>query len=409
MPETLFKVDVKKRMADQEVPGHNRWHPDIPPVATVSPGTTFRMECLDWTDGQIKNSDTANDVRDIDLTVPHVLSGPIGVSGAEPGDVLVVDILDMGPFPGPDTEWGFTGIFAKVNGGGFLTDYFPDAYKAIWDLKGVYATSRHVPDVRFVGIQHPGLIGCAPSHELLDKWNERERALISTNPERVPPLALPPIETNTLLGKLEGTARSQAAREAARTVPPREHGGNCDIKNLTRGSRVYFPVYVKGANLSLGDLHFSQGDGEITFCGAIEMAGWIDLRVDLIKDGVSKYRMVNPIFQTSALEPRYTNYLVFEGISVDEQSKQYYMDAHVAYRNACLNAINYLKTCGYTGEQAYIILGTAPTEGRISGIVDIPNACCTIYLPTEIFERDVMPGGAGMTMGSQRGRLASAT
>jgi formamidase len=81
----------------------------------------------------------------------------------------------------------------------------------------------------------------------------------------------------------------------------------------------------------------------------------------------------------------------------------------VAYRNACLNAINYLKTCGYTGEQAYIILGTAPTEGRISGIVDIPNACCTIYLPTEIFERDVMPGGAAMTMGSQRGRLAPAT
>ncbi|MGZ3601891.1 MAG: formamidase, partial [Ktedonobacterales bacterium] len=404
---TLFKVDVKKRMADQEVPGHNRWHPDIPPVATVDPGTTFRMECLDWTDGQIKNSDSANDVRDIDLSIPHVLSGPIAVKGAEPGDVLVVDILNLGPFPEPDTEWGFTGIFAKVNGGGFLTDYFPDAYKAIWDIQGVYATSRHVPDVRFTGISHPGLIGCAPSHELLDKWDERERALISTDPNRVPPLALPPLEQNALLGRLEGTARSTAAREAARTVPPREHGGNCDIKNLTRGSRVYFPVYVKGANLSMGDLHFSQGDGEITFCGAIEMAGWIELRVDVIKDGVSKYRMVNPIFQTSALEPRYTNYLVFEGISVDDQGKQYYMDAHVAYRNACLNAINYLKTCGYTGEQAYIIIGTAPTEGRISGIVDIPNACCTLYLPTEIFERDVMPGG--VAVGGQRGRLAPAS
>ncbi len=405
MPETRFRVEVKNRMADQEVPGHNRWHPDIPAVAAVNPGTTFRMECLDWTDGQIKNTDSANDVRDIDLSIPHVLSGPIAVNGAEPGDVLVVDILDMGPFPGPDTEWGFTGIFAKVNGGGFLTDYFPDAYKAIWDLKGVYATSRHVPDVRFVGIQHPGLIGCAPSHELLDKWNERERALISTNPDRVPPLALPPLEHNALLGRLEGMARDQAAREAVRTVPPREHGGNCDIKNLTRGSRVYFPVYVKGANLSLGDLHFSQGDGEITFCGAIEMAGWIDLHVDLIKDGVSKYRMLNPIFQTSPMEPRYTNYLVFEGISVDDQGRQYYMDAHVAYRNACLNAINYLKTCGYTGEQAYIILGTAPTEGRISGIVDIPNACCTIYLPTEIFQRDVLPGG--VTLGAQRSMLAS--
>ena len=48
-----------------------------------------------------------------------------------------------------------------------------------------------------------------------------------------------------------------------------------------RGSTVYFPVYVKGGGLSMGDIHFSQGDGEITFCGAIEMAGYLDLRVRL--------------------------------------------------------------------------------------------------------------------------------
>ncbi len=56
-----------------------------------------------------------------------------------------------------------------------------------------------------------------------------------------------------------------------------------------------------------------------------------------------------------------------------------------------MNAIEYLQTCGYTAEQAYMILGAAPVEGRISGIVDIPNACCTVYLPTEIFQRDVEP------------------
>ena len=145
------------------------------------------------------------------------------------------------------------------------------------------------------------------------------------------------------------------------------------------------------ARVVSGDIHFSQGDGEITFCGAIEMAGWIDLHVDLIKDGVNKYKMTNPIFRTSPLEPRYSNFLVFEGISVDEQGKQHYMDAHIAYKNACVNAIEYLQTCGYTAEQTYMILGAAPVEGRISGIVDIPNACCTIYLPTEIFQRDVEP------------------
>ena len=391
MPETLFEVDLNKPMTEQAVLGHNRWHPDIPPVAAVNPGTTFRMECKDWTDAQIKNSDSADDVLNINLTGVHILSGPIAVNGAEPGDLLVVDILDLGPFPKPGLEWGYTGIFSKENGGGFLTDYYPNAYKAIWDLNGIYATSRHIPGVRFAGIAHPGLIGCAPSHALLEKWNSRERALIATNPDRVPALALPPLVEGALLGSLKGAAFEQAAKEAARTIPPREHGGNCDIKNLSRGSRVYFPVYVDGAKLSLGDLHFSQGDGEITFCGAIEMAGWIDLHVDLIKGGVDKYKLTSPIFKPSPLEPRYTNFLVFEGISVDEQNTQYYLDAHVSYRNACLNAIEYLKLYGYSGEQAYIILGAAPVEGRISGIVDIPNACCTLYLPSEIFEQNILP------------------
>jgi formamidase len=397
MPQTLFKMNLSKPMAEQEVRGHNRWHPDIPPIESVNPGSTFRMECQEWTDGQIHNNDSANDVRDVDLTRAHVLSGPIAVNGARPGDVLVVDILDLGPFSGADTEWGYTGIFARQNGGGFLTDHFPDAHKAIWDIQGVYATSRHIPDVRFEGISHPGLMGTAPSQELLERWNAREQELIATNPNRVPPLANPPNEKNAVLGMMKGNNQDRVAREAARTIPPREHGGNVDIKNLSRGSRCYYPVYVDGANLSLGDLHFSQGDGEITFCGAIEMAGWIDLHVDVIKDGMNRYKLTSPIFRPGHLNPTYSNYLVFEGISVDEHGKQFYLDAHVAYKNACLNAIEYLKGCGYTGEQAYMIIGTAPIEGRVSGIVDIPNACCSLYLPTEIFERSIEPFTAAVS------------
>ena len=152
---------------------------------------------------------------------------------------------------------------------------------------------------------------------------------------------------------------------------------------------------MKNAGLSMGDIHFSQGDGEITFCGAIEMAGYLDIHVDIIKGGMAKYGITNPIFKPSPLEPRYSDYLIFEGISVDEAGKQHYLDAHIAYRRACLNAIEYMKKFGYTGEQAYAILGTAPVEGHISGIVDIPNACATLWLPTEIFTFDIKPNNDG--------------
>jgi formamidase len=208
-------------------------------------------------------------------------------------------------------------------------------------------------------------------------------------------LALPPEPQSAVMGKLTGDAAKKAAKEGCRTVPPRDHGGNCDIKNLTKGSKVYFPVYVKDGGLSMGDLHFSQGDGEITFCGAIEMAGYLDLKVSLIKDGVKKYGIKNPIFQPSVLTPTYRDYIIFEGISVDEQGKQHYLDVHVAYRQACLNAIEYMKKFGYTGAQALSILGTAPVEGHISGIVDIPNACATLWLPTEIFDFDMKPNADG--------------
>lgn len=398
MPKTLFKIDLTQPMSQQELVGHNRWHPDIPAVVSVNPGEVFRIECKDWTDGQIKDNDDPSDVRDVDLTVVHVLSGPIYVNGAEPGDILVVDLLDIGALQGD--EWGFTGIFDRENGGGFLTDHFPNAAKAIWDLQGIYTSSRHIPGVRFAGITHPGLIGCAPSHELLAKWNTREKALVDKGSSgwgppwkpQIPAYAALPNPQNAVLGSLTGAEFDRVAAEAARTVPPREHGGNCDIKNLSKGSRIYFPVYVEGAKLSMGDIHFSQGDGEISFCGAIEMSGYIDLHVDLIKGGVEKYSLINPIFKPGPVEPRYSEYLIFEGISVDEFSgEQYYLDAHVAYRRACLNAIEYLKHFGFTGEQAYLLLSCAPVEGRISGIVDVPNACCTLALPTEIFDKDILP------------------
>lgn len=332
MPKTLLSIDLDRSPYENENI-HNRWHPDIPMAATVKPGDDFVLECYDWTGGQIGNNDSAEDVRDVDLTQVHFLTGPVEIEGAEPGDLIVVDILDIGTFE--EMPWGFNGFFSRNNGGGFLTDHFPDAQKSIWDFEGMFTRSRHIPGVSFAGLIHPGLIGTLPSQELLNLWNTRERELYETDPERVPTLANLPYADTAHMGRMQGEEKKRAAAEAARTVPPREHGGNCDIKDLSRGSKVYFPVYVKGAGLSVGDLHFSQGDGEITFCGAIEMAGWIHLRVDLIKDGMEKYGIKNPIFRPNPIVPCYNNYLIFEGISVDEEGKQHYLDVHIAYRQGC--------------------------------------------------------------------------
>ena len=421
-PVPAFTVDYTKAPWDQEKPCHNRWHYAIPPVHTQKTNQLFRVECMEWTGGQIKDNDSAEDMKNIDLSMPHFLSGPFAITDeagepAHPGDLLVVDICDIGPLKGD--EWGFTGIFDRENGGGFLTEHFPNACKAIWEFDGIWCTSRHIPGVRFPGLIHPGLIGTAPSKELLDIWNERERGLVDAgegsltlcNHLHARPLACVPEPKNALLGSIakDDPKYAEYAAEAARTIPGRENGGNCDIKNLTKGCKVYFPVFVEGANLSMGDIHFSQGDGEVSFCGAIEMSGFLDLKCDIIRGGMKKYLTpmgptelhVMPIFEVSPLDGSrwYSEWLVFEGISVDENGKQHFLDASIAYKRAVLNCIDYLAKFGYSKEQVYMLLSCCPCEGRVAGIVDVPNCCATLAIPVAIFDQDIRPNKVGPPTG----------
>ncbi|KAA6429083.1 MAG: formamidase [Trebouxia sp. A1-2] len=342
-PRCVCSIDPAKHPWEQEKKLHNRWHPDIPHVDTVKEGECFRVETQDWTGGQIKDNDSAEDMKNIDLS-------------------LVV--------------------------------------------------SNSCAGVRFPGLIHPGLIGTAPSHELLKIWNDRERKLVEDGEKAVTlggvlhtrPLANLPEPVGCLLGSMDKNSDEfkKAAKEAARTIPGREHGGNCDIKNLTRGCKVYFPVFIEGANLSMGDMHFSQGDGEVSFCGAIEMcAAFLTLKCTIMRGGMEQYLTpmgptklhVNPIFEISPLEPHFSEWLVFEGLSIDEFGRQHYLDASVAYKRAVLNCIHYLAKFGYTKQQAsftytiYLMLSCCPCEGRISGIVDAPNACCTLAIPTAIFDQ----------------------
>lgn len=399
---TALKVDLKASGPSQ--PGlHNRWHPDIPTVGKIVPGEAVKIECIDWTGGQIKNDDSADDVKNVDLSCVHFLSGPFEIEGAEPGDVLVVEIQDVQPFQ--EQPWGFTAVFDKKNGGGFLDEHYPQAAKAIWDFEGIYCSSRHIPHVRFPGLIHPGIMGCAPSPEILAEWNRREGELVAASGHLDRVVANLPEPHGVHAGSASGDLKAKIGREGARTIPGRpEHGGNCDIKNLSRGSKTYLPVHIPGAKFSVGDLHFSQGDGEISFCGAIEMAGVITFKFGLMKGGIAELDMKSPIFLPGPVQPQFGpgRMLTFEGFSVDEQGKQHYMDATVAYRQTCLRVFEYLKRYGYSGEQIYLLLSCAPVEGHVAGIVDIPNACTTMGIPMDIFDFDISPGAPAtkLDMGS---------
>ena len=111
-------IDRTKTLAEEPTSGHNRWHPDIPPLAEVEPGQVVGLETRDAFDGFVTPATTAEDLRNANLGVVHPLTGPVYVKGAEPGDVLEVTLVAVDPQP-----FGFT---VQVPGFGFLRDVFTE-------------------------------------------------------------------------------------------------------------------------------------------------------------------------------------------------------------------------------------------------------------------------------------------
>lgn len=103
-------------------------------------------------------------------------------------------------------------------------------------------------------------MGCAPSLELLQEWTRRESELVFTSPlSSTRCVALLPELRNVHAGSASASLAERIGKEGARTIPGRpEQGGNCDIKNLSRGSKTFLPVHIPGAGFSVGDLHFSR-------------------------------------------------------------------------------------------------------------------------------------------------------
>ena len=255
MPEVVFSVDQSKSMRDQAVPGHNRWHPDIPPAASVAPGQRVprRVPRVD------RRADRQQRLRqrrprrrpDASRTCSAGRSRSRAPSRATCSSSTSSTSAPCQPpqeyGDAPGQGWGYTGIFAKVNGGGFLTDHFPDAYKAIWDFHGQDATSRHIPGVRYTGITHPGPVRhravgrpagrVEPARAGADRHRPRPRAAAGAAAAR---------GRRARRHADRRASCERVGREGARTVPARENGGNHDIKNFTRGSRVFYPVHVDG-------------------------------------------------------------------------------------------------------------------------------------------------------------------
>lgn len=206
-----------------------RFAADIPPVLEVEPGETIEMESLDTTSGRVRKPEDVHEyVRVRDPNKVNPAAGPVYVKGAEPGDTLVVEILDIK-----------------------LDDY--GSLRIMPGNMGVLTEEMEKPYCRIVRI-------------------EGDRAIFS------PEVSFP-------MRPMVGVVATTPAEGEITTAVPGDTGSNMDHADIRVGTKVYLPVHVPGALFGLGDLHASMGDGEITGNG-IEIGGVTTVRVDLIKGRV---------------------------------------------------------------------------------------------------------------------------
>jgi len=371
MPAEI-RLDRSKPLAEQAEKGHNRWHPDVQPVAAIASGDRVIMDTLDARDGQITPRTTDAELGGINSNRAHPLTGPIEITGAEPGDLLAVHIEEIAPQP-----FAWT---ANSENFGFLRDIYLKPHVTRWTLKGGYATSADLPGVRIPGAPFMGVMGVAPSREMFDAARAREAALAEQGGwvrQPQPESAVPP----------------HLGHEALRTMPPRENGGNVDIRHLVVGTTVYLPVLKAGALFSTGDAHFAQGDGEV--CGtAVEMGATFAARLELIKGAAGRRRDLSFSWEGDGPPPHLAlprRYFATTGQSVHRNREGDWganagEDVTVAARNALLNMIDHLmRTYGYDDKQAYHLCSVA-VNLKVSQIVDLPNVLVTAVLPLDIFE-----------------------
>jgi formamidase len=239
-----------------------------------------------------------------------------------------------------------------IPGFGYLANVFTAPYLVKWEIAERLARSEELPGVAVPADAFAGVVGVAPSHERMEEFTRREEAL-----------------------RAGGQPVADAAPDGLRTIPPRELGGNLDVRQLVAGARLFLPVDVPGALFSIGDLHFAQGDGEV--CGtAVEVAGAVTVRLRVHRDPAWRGRF--PWYETPARPGRPS--FATTGIPVDVG-----MDLGVATRAALLEMIDHLEAVyGFDRPAAYALC-SAVVDLRISEVVDVPYPLVSALLPLDVF------------------------
>jgi formamidase len=368
----------------------NRYHYAFKPVAKAKPGQLIVVETRDALDSNLTVNSEPKDVLAVDLNLVHPLTGPIQIEGAKRGDVLAVTLVDVNP-----DEYGYTTV---VPGFGFLRDLYPKPYIANWKLNRMEAVSDQIPGVRVPMNGFMGTVGTLPGKPEVEKWVAREKALAEAGG-----IALQPQPTGALPADICGPNGSNKG-ECLRTIPPRENGGNMDIKQMVVGTTLLLPCFIDGCGLFIGDVHYAQGDGEVAGT-AIEIGAVVTVRTE-IRRGMASVMKSGPHFeggsQLKKLEPDrfyatvgypiknagevlpYVTYLDSKKIGALTNLSE---DLTAAARASLVEMIDWLvKTKGYSRDQAYVITSVA-CDLRIGNLVDLPNYAVSTICPMEIFDK----------------------
>ena len=388
--KTLSTVVIEKSGAHcQDDPNcFNRYHPAIQPAARAKPGQQIVFATRDALDSDLNFESTADDLAALDLNLVHPMTGPAYIEGAERGDVLAVTLVDIEP-----DEYGYTLI---VPGFGFLRDKFPDPFIANWRLDRLEATSPQIPGVAVPFNGFMGSVGVLPGEPEIETILAREGELAEAGG-----IALMPQPTGAQPADVCGPEGAHKDT-CLRTIPPRENGGNMDIKQIQVGTTLLLPCFVDGCGLFVGDVHYAQGDGEVSGT-AIEIGARVTVVTEIRKGMAASMSM--PHYeggaQLKAIEP--SSFYATTGIPIKAAGEvpiyETYLDSQkiaslsnlsenltLAARNALLEIIDYMvREKGYTAQQAYVIASVA-VDLRIGQLVDVPNYTVSAILPLDIFK-----------------------